>query len=65
MTAEAPAAGMSVAQQRACLRLMLLTRALDERIWTLTQQGKVAITGPCRVSAVTNGSTLRATSRSS
>jgi len=39
---------MSVAQQRECLRLMLLTRALDERIWTLTQQGKVAITGPCQ-----------------
>ena len=25
-----------------------LTRTLDERIWTLTQQGKVAITGPCQ-----------------
>src|SRR5437763_499925 len=29
-------------------RLMLLTRALDERIWTLNRQGRVGITAPCR-----------------
>ncbi len=38
----------SVEQQRALLRLMLLARALDERIWMLAQQGRVAITGPCQ-----------------
>ncbi len=29
-------------------RLMLLTRALDERIWALSQQGRIGITGPVR-----------------
>ena len=29
-------------------RTMLLTRALDERIWSLSQQGRVAIAGPVR-----------------
>jgi 2-oxoisovalerate dehydrogenase E1 component alpha subunit len=29
-------------------RLMLVTRALDERIWALNRQGRVGITAPCR-----------------
>jgi 2-oxoisovalerate dehydrogenase E1 component alpha subunit len=29
-------------------RLMLMTRALDERIWALNRQGRVGITAPCR-----------------
>jgi 2-oxoisovalerate dehydrogenase E1 component alpha subunit len=29
-------------------RTMLLTRALDERIWALAQQGRIGITGPVR-----------------
>ena len=29
-------------------RLMLLTRVLDERVWSLSQQGRIGITGPVR-----------------
>jgi 2-oxoisovalerate dehydrogenase E1 component alpha subunit len=29
-------------------RLMLMTRAIDDRIWALNRQGRVGITAPCR-----------------
>lgn len=31
-----------------CYRLAALTRALDDRIWALSRQGRVGIVGPCR-----------------
>ncbi len=43
-----PSTTPSVEQRIDLLRLMLLSRVLDERIWVLTQQGRVAITGPCQ-----------------
>lgn len=40
--------GLSDARAVELYRLMLLTRALDDRIWALNRQGKVGITAPCR-----------------
>ena len=40
--------GLSDEQALEFYRLMLLTRALDERIWALNRQGRVGITAPCR-----------------
>ncbi len=40
-----PGAGLDLPR---AYRTMLLTRALDERIWALAQQGRVGITGPVR-----------------
>ncbi len=43
-------------------RLMLLTRGLDERIWALSQQGRVGIAGPVRgheAAQVASASALR------
>ena len=38
--------GLSDEQAMRLYRLMLLTRALDERIWALNRQGRVGITAP-------------------
>jgi 2-oxoisovalerate dehydrogenase E1 component alpha subunit len=46
-TAAAPSASPKLDLRRA-YRLMCLTRALDERIWSLSQQGRVGISGPVR-----------------
>lgn len=40
--------GLSNAQAVELYRLMLTTRAVDERIWALNRQGRVGITAPCR-----------------
>ena len=40
--------GLSDEQAVELQRLMLVTRAIDERIWMLNRQGRVGITAPCR-----------------
>jgi 2-oxoisovalerate dehydrogenase E1 component alpha subunit len=40
--------GLSDAQAVELYRLMLITRAVDERIWALNRQGRVGITAPTR-----------------
>src|SRR5215216_2433239 len=40
--------GLNDQQAVELYRLMLVTRALDDRIWALNRQGRVGITAPCR-----------------
>ena len=40
--------GLSDDQAVELYRLMVTTRAIDDRIWALNRQGRVGITAPCR-----------------
>src|SRR3712207_90749 len=43
-----PDVGLGDEQAREIYRLMVLTRALDERMWTLNRQGKAPFVTPAR-----------------